>query len=211
MFQYAEQNLYEIKEEGQRCLVVHINEWDTDLAGLATAASYTKLEDEAAWVSMFTMPELFPRIVLPTGFSLRSLADENDLYKLQRVLWRGFAHPGEPPPDDIEHRKRMQTSPNFRHDLKIVTVAPNGDYASFCGMWYEAQTGLAYVEPLATDPSYRRMGLGKAALLEGMRRCKELGATHAIVASGQEFYKRIGFKKMFRCYPWVKEFAPNVE
>ena len=205
MFQYADQNLYTVTDEGKNRLVLHINEWDNDLAALATRVGYTKLEDEAEWCSMFVMPEPFPQITLASGFSLQSLADENDLHKIHRVLWRGFNHPGEPPLEGIADRKRMQTSPNFRHDLTIVTVAPNGDYASFCGMWYEPQTGLAYVEPVATDPTYRRMGLGKAAVLEGIRRCKELGATHAMVGSGQVFYQEIGFKKMFRSYPWVKE------
>jgi predicted N-acetyltransferase YhbS len=207
MLQYAEQNLFSVTSEGMARLVLHINAWDEDLARLAGDAGFSRLEDKPEWVSLFAMPEPFPEITLPQGFRLQSLADENDLHKIHRVMWRGFNHPGEPPEDGIADRAKMQTSPNFRHDLTIVTVAPNGDYASICGMWYEKQTGLAYVEPVATDPTYRRMGLGKAAVLEGIRRCHELGATHAIVGSGQVFYQDIGFKKMFCSYQWVKEWA----
>ena len=58
-----------------------------------------------------------------------------------------------------------------------------------------------YVEPVATDPDFRRMGLGKAAVLEGIRRCGEMGAEVAYVGSDQLFYQKLGFKKIFtaRC------------
>lgn len=100
----------------------------------------------------------------------------------------------------------MQSGPNFRLDLTIVMVAPTGEYVSFCGMWYEPQNHFAYVEPVATDPDYRRMGLGKAAVLEGVRRCVELGATVAYVGSGQEFYRAIGFRKNHVQECWRKEY-----
>jgi len=83
--------------------------------------------------------------------------------------------------------------------------APDGNFASFCGMWYDSTHRFAYVEPVATDPDYRRMGLGKAAVLEGIRRCKQLGATVAYVGSGQPFYEAMGFQKMFAAFMWVKE------
>ena len=65
---------------------------------------------------------------------------------------------------------------------------------------------VAYIEPVATDPDYRRMGLGKAAVLECVRRSSILGADVAWVGSGLEFYLAIGFKKMFDVFPWVKYF-----
>jgi predicted N-acetyltransferase YhbS len=85
-----------------------------------------------------------------------------------------------------------------------VVEAPDGDFVSFCGMWLDAVNRIAYVEPVATDPSYRFMGLGKAVVLEGIRRCAGLGATVAFVGSGQTFYEAIGFKKLCAQYPWIK-------
>jgi predicted N-acetyltransferase YhbS len=72
-------------------------------------------------------------------------------------------------------------------------VAPDGEFVSYCGMWYEPGTGYALVEPVATDPRYRRMGLGRAAVLEAVRRCGVLGARQAFVGSSQQFYYSIGF------------------
>ena len=65
----------------------------------------------------------------------------------------------------------------------IVVEAPDGRFVSYCGMWYEPVHSIAYVEPVATDPDYRRMGLGRAAVMEGIRRCGALGATEAWVGS----------------------------
>ena len=98
----------------------------------------------------------------------------------------------------------MQSGPNFRKDLTIVVEAPNGDFVSFCGMWFESRNKIAYVEPEATDPDFRRMGLGRAAVWEGIRRCGELGATVAFVGSDQDFYGAIGFTKRFDTNCWTK-------
>ncbi|MCJ7551114.1 MAG: GNAT family N-acetyltransferase, partial [Anaerolineae bacterium] len=148
----------------------------------------------------------FPAIELPEGFRLKSLADDNDLVKINRVLWRGFNHEGEPPEgdEDLEGRRKMQSGPNFRHDLTIVVEAPDGNFVSFCGMWYENVNRIAYVEPVATDPDYRRMGLGKAAVWEGIRRCGAEGATVAYVGSDQKFYHAIGFRTLHYRNCWTK-------
>ena len=87
-----------------------------------------------------------------------------------------------------------------------MVEAPSGDFASFCGLWYVDENQLAYVEPMATDPDYRRLGLGKAAMLEGIRRCGEEGATVAYVGSDQEFYLAAGFRKLFDSRCWLKRF-----
>ena len=59
-------------------------------------------------------------------------------------------------------------------------------------------------EMVATDPDYRRLRLGKAAVLEGIRRCAELGAKEAFVGSDQLFYQTIGFQKVYNTECWVK-------
>ena len=62
------------------------------------------------------------------------------------------------------------------------------------------------MEPVATDPDYRRIGLGTAAVLEGIRRCGELGATVAYVGTDKQFYLAMGFKKLFTLNCWIRHF-----
>jgi len=119
----------------------------------------------------------------------------NDLCKLHRVLWRGFDHGDEPPDDGFEERTFMQSAPNYRKDLNIVVVAPDSNFVSYCGMWYEPINRIAYVEPVTTDPDYRRMGLGCTVVMEGIRRCGELGATVACVGATMIFIFQWDFTK----------------
>jgi len=207
MLDYSEANLYGTDDEGKRFVRAYVNSFDADFEAEVKARGYAI---DASWkrpMSMFTIPVPFPEISLPEGFRVQSLADDCDWAKIHRVLWRGFNHEGEPPADGIEDRKGMELVPNYRRDLKIVTVAPTGDFVSFCGMWYDDVNKIAYVEPVATDPDYRRMGLGRAAVWEGVRRCGELGATVAFVGSDQAFYKAIGFEVQFKANCWLKYFS----
>ena len=63
---------------------------------------------------------------------------------------------------------------------------------------------FGYIEPVATDPRYRRLGLGKAAVLEGLRRCGALGARVAYVGSDPLFYQALGFKQVYNSECWAK-------
>ena len=206
MLDYAEAHLYRETAGGERYLNAYINDFDPAFEALVQVRGYQHDEDNDRPMSQMDIPQPFhPDAPLPAGFRLKSLADENNLHKMHRVLWRGFNHPGEPPADGIKDREKMQSGPHFRKDLTIVTEAPNGDFASYCGTWYDSTHQFAYLEPVATDRDFRRMGLGKAAVLEGIRRCAALGAQTAFVGSDQLFYQSLGFRVIFTSRCWVKK------
>ncbi|MDF2542574.1 MAG: hypothetical protein K0S47_2292 [Herbinix sp.] len=137
---------------------------------------------------------------LPEGYHITSMNDNYDLYKYGQVLWKGFNHEknGEGvftcDEDKYKDFESEMKRPNVNLDLKIAVVAPNGDFVSYCGMWFDPASDRALVEPVATDPDYRMLGLGKAAVLEGIKRCGILGAKQAFVGSSQQFYYNIGFR-----------------
>jgi predicted N-acetyltransferase YhbS len=139
---------------------------------------------------------------VPEGFQVLSLADENDLTKINHVLWRGFNHPGEPPKEEEEGRKKMQSSPNFQKDLTIVVADPDGQFRSFSGFWYVPENKYGVIEPLATDPDFRRMGLARAGVWEGVRRCRDLGAEIIYVGSDLPFYLSLGFQVLYTSRAW---------
>ena len=209
MLDYAERTFHGTSKDGRKFLQVYVSETDEEFLSLLKARGYTRDDEGTRPMYKFVIPDPYPVITLPKGFQLKSLADECNWAKVHRVIWRGFNHAGEPPTgeDELKSRRKMFETHTARHDLKIVVEAPNGDFVSFCGMFYEPTHKYAYVEPVATDPDYRRMGLGKAAVLEGIRRCGALGATVAYVGSDQEFYQALGFKKVFNNECWVKYFV----
>jgi GNAT superfamily N-acetyltransferase len=209
MLEYAEQNLVgRTKEDGRTYLRAYVNDNDEAFGLLVRAHGYAMDAGEARPLAQFAIPDPFPPIFLPEGFRLTSLAEDCDWAKVHRALWRGFNHEGEPPMNEaeLEDRQRMFDTPKARRDLKIAVEAPSGEFVAFCGMFFEPKGRFAYVEPVATDPDYRRLGLGRAAVLEGIRRCGALGATVAYVGSDQPFYLSIGFEVLYTSECWVRFF-----
>ena len=147
---------------------------------------------------------------LPDGFSIISFADERfDIERYYNAIWRGFNNQRQRNDKEIESMKKREgfDAPYLDLNLRILVVAPNGDYAAHCGMWCIADSKYAYVEPVFTLPEYRKMGLGKAAVLEGVNRCGKLGAKQAYVLSSQQFYYRIGFYPIQNETWWVMKCA----
>ena len=205
MLRYAEEHL-STTGDGLRRLRVYINDQDDEFRKVASDMGYVR-GNERDPISHFFIPALFPAIPLPPGFRLTSLAEDDDPRKVARILWRGFDHGDGPPDEGHQDRKFIESAPNFRKDLHIVVEAPDGNFVSYCGIWYEPVHSIAYVEPVATDPDYRRMGLGRAAVLEGVRRCGEMGATIACVGSTKPFYLSLGFRLAYGSYPWQREWT----
>ena len=206
MLAYAESHLHGVSaKDGRRTLQAFANDSDEEFLALLSARGYQRFADGDRPMAVFSIPEPFPDITLPAGFRLKSLAEEPDWEKVHRVMWRGFNHLGEPPAgeEELEMRRKMFDTPKARRDLKIVVETPQGNFGSICGMFYEPTNRYAYVEPVATDPSYRRLGLGRAAVLEGIRRCAALGATLAYVGSDQDFYLSLGFEVIYTSQCWV--------
>lgn len=208
MLDHAETSLHETSKDGRKFLRAFVNDVDDEFVALVKARGYTKDDEESRTMCQFVIPNPFPEIQLPGDFHLTSLAEECDWAKVHRVMWRGFNHGDDVPMNDeeLESRRKLFDTPTARRVLKIAVKAPNGDFVAFCGMFYEPANRFAYVEPVATDPDYRRMGLGKAAVLEGIRRCSELGATVAYVGNDLPIYRAIGFKKVYISECWLKRF-----
>lgn len=207
MLDHAERHLAgRSKEDGREFLWAYVNDYDEPFRSLVQERGYERKPEVDRPMASFDIRDPFPPITLPQGFRLTSLAEDCDWTKVHRVLWRGFNHEGDPPmtEEELEDRRRMFDTPKARRDLKIAVEAPDGNFVAFCGMFYEPTNRYAYVEPVATDPDYRRMGLGRAAVLEGIRRCGELGATVAYVGSDQAFYLSLGFEVIHTSECWEK-------
>jgi len=207
MLDYAETELKGVSSiDGRHYLCAFVNELDRPFLDLVQSRGYTRDPESDMPAYHMGIPDPFPAVTLPPGFRLQSLADECDWAKVHRALWRGFDHGDDVPMNDEEYesRRKMFDTPSARRDLKIVAVAPNGEYAAFCGMFYDSANHYALVEPVATVPEYRRLGIGRAVVLEGMRRCAALGAREAYVGNDLPVYRSLGFEKLFIVQCWVK-------
>lgn len=202
MLLYATENL---AKEGDFRVVIsdHDLAFQDIAAGLGFIATQKKESD-----AIFYLERSSTAYDLPTGFHITSLQETYDLYQYRRVLWKGFNHElnGEGEflfSEAVKQEAELEMKrPHVDLSLKVAVVAPDGNFVSYCGMWYEPKAGFAVIEPVATDPDYRRMGLGKAAVLEGIRRVGALGAKAALVGSSQQFYYSIGLRPFSTATFW---------
>jgi GNAT superfamily N-acetyltransferase len=206
LLRYAQGRLATTRN-GAPCLRVLIGDDDPEFQRAAADQGFEKTDGRDE-MSELTIPDPFPPIPLPPGFRLQSLADDNDLSRLRRLLHRGFNHGADPPDESVEGNRLMQSAPDYRLDLQIVAVAPNGAWASYAGLWYEPTSRFGYVEPVCTDPEFRRRGLASAAVLEGVRRCGVLGAARAYVATAAKpLYAALGFQRVWGSTFWRKDWS----
>jgi ribosomal protein S18 acetylase RimI-like enzyme len=203
MLAYAQEALARV-EDGKKALTLWASALDPELEELARAAGFCQAVNAPDVIAQFDVDGSFPAITLPEGFSLTDRASTNDLRQINRVLWRGFNHAGPAPDEYVAGRADVEKAPLYRPELVAMIQAPDGSLVSYCGIWYVPANRLAYVEPVATDPDYRRRGLARAAVLEAIRRASLLGARRAIVGSGLAFYRALGFRPLYTVYPWHK-------
>ena len=194
---YAKKSLH---DNGK--LRILIANGDYDFARAAVEHGFRPTQNK--WDNAVLDINMLQSYSLPEGFSFVSMADNWNWQQYNRVMWRGFNHDGRAGYDDetIEGRKEMLSSPMINPELVVAVVAPDGNYVSHCGMWYQPGDFYCYVEPVVTDPEYRKMGLGKSVVLEAIKRCGDLGAKQAVVGSNQQFYYNIGFYPIYTGTWW---------
>lgn len=192
MLIYAKENLSKNGEFG-----ITIGDTDYKFQDIAAEMGFVATENKES-NAVFNLDKTSTDYNLPDGFYITSMKETFDLYQYGRVLWKGFNHELDGEGEYIFTKEKEQLfkdemlRPNVDLSLKVAVVAPTGNFAAYCGMWYEPKAGYAVIEPVATDPDYRKLGLGKAAVLEGIKRVGKLGAKKAFVGSSQQFYYSIG-------------------
>lgn len=189
MLDYAEKNLC---YNGKFLLSINDNDRDFQLFAHEYRYRPTQYKEQGAFIELNDANLSYS---LPEGYCAISVSDEFDAEKYGRAMWLGFNHP-EPVPGDekrLAFARDCVTSPHSNPDLIISVKSPEAEYVSYCGGWYIPGNDAAMIEPVATVPGYRKTGMGRAAVMEACRRCKELGAKKALVGSYQQFYYNIGF------------------
>lgn len=205
MLIYSMENLSKNEKFG-----ITISDTDFKFQDIAAQLGYVATESKECDAA-FYYDKTSTEYELPEGFRITTMKETYDLYQYRRVLWKGFNHElnGEGEfffsKEDEQEAKEEMLRPNVDLNLKVAVIAPDGNFVSYCGMWYDPEAGYAVIEPVATDPAYRRMGLGKAAVLEGIRRARVLGAKLAFVGSSQQFYYSIGLRPYATATIWEKK------
>jgi len=196
MIDFAFNNL---SHEGVSQLFVDEN--DKELISVIKEKGYKKTSDTEYVSELDCMEKL--SCSLDDKFYFTDYYTDKNIDKYVAVIHKGFGNKGEPRTGLT--RLDFPEKPHENPKLALFIVAPNGEYAAHCGMWYSPDTEICYVEPVATIPEFRRQGLGKAVVYECINRCIEMGAKKALVISNQQFYYSLGFKDYSVHRLWEKK------
>ena len=218
MLDVAEQKLATQKQEGRKELIAWVNEKDGLHTAILSRRGYVRSRFAAEHmrrrsISTTLNAALFqpiPDCPPPAGYTVRALGDESELPARSWLSWKAF-HPEERDEkyQGWEWYRNIQRVPLYRRDLDIVAVAPDGELAAFCTVWFDDVTRSAVFEPVGTHPDQQKRGLGKAVMHEGLRRARRLGATLATVSSyskgAHALYESMGFTDVDILEPWIRE------
>ncbi|HEX6605648.1 MAG TPA: GNAT family N-acetyltransferase [Chloroflexia bacterium] len=166
---------------------------DLERAGFVRQADWSQvlMERPAA--------ELVPPAILPDGFTVRPLAGPAEAAAYTELHRAAFRSENM----TAAWRARTLARREYIADLDLVVVAPDGRLAAFCVGWLDrhgpGSTVLGQVEPLGVHPDFQGQGLGRAVLLEAMRRMQAHGATRLVVETDTYrdtafgLYQSVGF------------------
>jgi ribosomal protein S18 acetylase RimI-like enzyme len=135
---------------------------------------------------------------LPAGFTIRPLAGESEIEAYVELHRAAF----ESRNMTAEWRTRTLRHPDYVPDLDLVAVAPDGRLAAFCVCWLNKNSGQVsgQIEPLGVHADFRKLGLGRVILSEGLRRLHLHGASRIYVETDSyrnaalELYESVGFE-----------------
>jgi ribosomal protein S18 acetylase RimI-like enzyme len=154
------------------------------------------------------LTEPVPDPVFPVGYTLRYAEGEDDIKPWVDCFNESFIDHWGFHPETVEERRHRLKRPDYRPEQDLIALAPDGSFADFC-LWYLDDIGNAihgrrdgWIGLLGTRRGHRGKGLGRAMLLAGLQRLREVGADTARLGVDAEnptgavgLYERAGFKK----------------
>ncbi len=155
------------------------------------------------------LDEPIPEPVLPAGCQVRAIAESGEISNraaAHREVWQPWTV-GNVSDEDYARFMKM---PGYQHDLDVVTVTAEGVIAAYVNGWIDPINRIGDFGPVGALPAYRRQGLTRAALLEGLRRMKAHGMNRVCISTGVSntpalrLYESVGFKRVNQYLDYVK-------
>ncbi len=178
---------------------IFVGEPDKSLQEAAKKRGFVRDEKSCINYLLFDLKDI-PEPDLPDGYRFVSRDENNDLEKLREVGGRSFNHPD---PDDwpiLYSYQELQKAPDYRKELDIVVERPDGKWVACTIAWFDSFNRMGTLEPVGAI----QLGMGREVVMEGLRRLRDLGALVAHMDAGLKYYEKIGFKKRFPIFRWVK-------
>ena len=162
-----------------------------------------------------TLDEPIPEPQFPAGFTLT--AGEHDPAAWVAMYNESFIDHWRYHLWTVETYNHYTDDPDHRPALNLIATAPDGTFAGFCWCGISAEENArngrneGWIGLLGTRRGFRRIGLGRALLLAGLRCLKAAGVEHAKLGvdadsptGATRLYESVGFSEVFRTIVYRK-------
>lgn len=165
---------------------------------------------ESAEVDMIRSLEgPLPEAIVPAGWEVRGLAGVEEV-PARAAAHREVWHPwtvGDV--TDAQYRTLMDL-PGYDREFDVVAVASSGAVAAYVNCWLDPLNRIGDFGPVGARPAFRRQGLTRAVLVEGMRRLQAAGMDRVCVSTRlantatRSLYDSVGFAEANRYLAFVR-------
>lgn len=183
---------------------------DSDAARIAflEARGYQRVERHSVHLnrSLDSPAEVPP---LPRGYRFRHAtdADIEARAELHRDAWSVWG----PSQFSASRYRRLRAQPVYDETLDVVVEDKSGRMQGYCIAWYDAANRVGDFEPVGTRPAAAGQGLGRAVVIEALRRLRQRGARTALIGTASvnepalRCYAACGFEPIERSYMYSKQ------
>ncbi len=210
---WAERRLDELRQQDAErwggALVSGARQDDSQRIAFLDRHDFRYCGDFAEVNMLRSLDDPIPDLVVPEGYQVREVTRSGELSQraaAQREVWLPWTVGNV---SDEDYARFMQL-PGYDRMLDIVTVTPDGVIAAYVNGWIDPLNCIGDFGPVGALPAYRRQGLTRLALLEGLRRMKLKGMERVCVSTGvanlpaMRLYESVGFKIVNRYLDYIK-------
>lgn len=198
MLDWAEQRFAQLDAERGHPLPYWVEAYVNDadrIAGLR-GRGYV-LEDAYRYVELARSLEAPLSVAeLPAGFGIRSLRGSADVPACVEAHRAAFASAAM----TVSWRARTLRMPPYLKHLDLLVEAPDGRVVGFCVGWLAPRRRAGQIEPIGVIPEFQGQAIGRALLVEMLRRFRDHGARTALIetdslrSTALRAYESVGFR-----------------
>ncbi|MDF5721305.1 MAG: GNAT family N-acetyltransferase [Rhizonema sp. PD37] len=217
---WAEQRMREVQQERDVSVKLHISARDDKVGLIALLESNGFKSESYVLIMRRSLKEPIPEPQLPASFTLRQVRSQQDAEAWVEFYHRSFIDNSSYYNLTVEHFHNLRSPPTYRPELDLVAIAPDGTFAACCDCSINPESNKrnrhseGWIDKLGTRRGFRRIGLGRAMLLFGMRQLQAAGMDIAKLAvdfdnpnGALQLYESVGFHKLYTLISYVKDWT----
>jgi mycothiol synthase len=206
MFDWTADRMRQFAPEGKAIETLWIFADDLARIGLVEGSGFIESGYYLNYM-VHTLDHPLPEPTLPDGFTVQHMLDDSEAEARSAIHRAAFGSNRL----TAEIYRDMMHAPGYDPTLDIVTVTPDGSFASFALGWFDPINRVGEFEPVGTHPDFQRRGLAKAVILAGMRQMQSRGAESVIVYAESDnvtairLYESLGFSTLNQIVGYIED------